>query len=335
MRLCRSIICSAASVILAAALPAMAQQAGKVHRVALIVSTTPIAEMQGAAPLHPITKGLLHELRALGFIEGRNLIFERRSAEGRLKRYPEIVDELVRIKTDVIVAGGSPVLVRQAKERAGTIPIVMISSARALELGVISSYSRPGGSVTGLTSDSGPENEAKRLQMLKEAIPTMSRVAYLAPKEVWDLPSSEAVRRAAHSLGIELLYAEHEAADIDATVAALARMRPDALFASLSGPTYAHRQQIVEYALRARLPAIYPYPDIAETGGLMAYGVSGSDQGRRAAHYVAKILKGAKPGDLPIEQPTSFELVINLKTARALGITIPQSVLLRADRVIE
>lgn len=318
-----------------AQLNANAQQAHKVRRVALIVTTTPVAEMAGPEPLHPLTRAFLHELRVLGYIEGRNLIFERRSAEGKPERYPEIAAELVRLKPDVIAAGGSAILIRRVKEGAGDIPIVMISSAQVVELGVVASLARPGGNVTGLVSDTGPENELKRLQLLKELIPTRSRVAYLVAGEFWDLPVAQAIRRGAPSLGVELLRAEHSPTDIDATLAALARQRPDALIASLSGPTYAHRRQIVEFALKTRLPAIYPYSDMAEMGGLMSYGVSGSDLGRRAAVYVAKILKGARPGDLPIEQVTRLELLVNTKTARAIGITIPQSVLLRADRVIE
>lgn len=321
--------------LFAAQLNANAQQAHKVFRVALIASTTPVAEMAGPEPLSPLTRAFLHELRVLGYIEGRNLIFERRSAEGRPERYSEIAAELVRLKTDVIVAGGGALFIRRVKESAGNIPIVMISVSQVVELGVVAGLARPGGNVTGVLSDTGPENELKRLQLLKELIPTRSRVAYLAPGPFWDLPIAQAIRRGAPSLGVELLHAEHSPTDIDATLAALARQRPDALIASLTASSYAHRREIVEFALKTRLPAIYPFSDMAEMGGLMSYGVSGSDLGRRAAVYVAKILKGARPGDLPIEQVTRLELLVNTKTARAIGITIPQSVLLRADRVIE
>ena len=314
---------------------AEAQQAEKVYRVALIVTTTQMADMAGPDPLHPVTRGFVHELRVLGYVEGQNLIFVRRSGEGHPERFPDIVAELVRMKMDVIVAGGSAILIRRVKEGAGNIPIVMLGIAQPMELGFIASLARPGGNVTGLSYDVDPETESKRLQLLKEAIPKLSRVAYLATKEDWSLPVGQAIRRAAPSLGIKLLYVEHIPADIDATLAALARQRPDALIASLSGPSYAQRQQIVQFALKARLPVSYPFIEAAEMGALMTYGVSLSNMAARAAHYVDKILKGAKPGDLPIEQPTKIELVINLKTARALGLTIPQTVLLRADRVIE
>jgi len=321
--------------LFAAQLNANAQQAHKLSRVALFASTTPLAEMAGPEPLNPTTRAFLHELRALGYVEGRNLILERRSAEGRPERFSEIAAELVRLKTDVILAGGGAIFIRQVKESAGSIPIVMISNSQVVDLGVVAGLARPGGNITGILSDTGPENELKRLQLLKELIPTRSRVAYLAPGQFWDLPIAQAIRRGAPSLGVELLHAQHSPTDIDATLVALARQRPDGLVASLTASTLAHRREIVEFALKTRLPAIYPYSDMAEIGGLMSYGVSGSDLGRHAAVYVAKILQGARPGDLPIEQATRFELLVNMKTARAIGITIPQSVLLRADRVIE
>ena len=319
----------------AAPLAAEAQQAEKVYRVALIVTTTPISDMAGSDPLHPVTRGFLHELRALGYVEGQNLIFERRSGEGHPERFATIVAELVRMKTDVIVAGGSSTLVRRVKEGAGNIPIVMLGIAQPMDLEFIASLARPGGNVTGLSYDVDPETESKRLQLLKEAIPKLSRVAYLATNEDWNLQVGRAIRGAAPSMGITLLHAEHTPADIDSTLAALARQHPDAIIASLSGPAYAQRQQIVRFALKAHLPVSYPFIEAAELGALMTYGVSLFDMAARAAHYVDKILKGAKPGDLPIEQPTKIELVINLRTARALGLTIPQSVLHRADRVIK
>ena len=321
--------------LLGAPLVAEAQPAEKEYRVALIVTTTRMAEMAGPDPPHPVTRGLVHELRALGYVEGRNLLFERRSGEGHPERFPAIVAELVRMKMDVIVAGGSSILVQRVKEGAGNIPIVMLGVAQPVELGFVTSLARPGGNVTGLSYDVDPETESKRLQLLKEAIPKLSRVAYLATKEDWNQQIGRAIRRAAPSLAIELLHAEHTPGDIDATLAALARQRPDALIASLSGPSYAQREQIVEFSLKARLPLSYPFLEAAEIGAFMTYGISLFDMARRAATYVDKILKGARPADLPVEQPTKFELVINLKTAKALGLTIPPSLRLRADQVIE
>jgi ABC-type uncharacterized transport system substrate-binding protein len=332
----RRIFLASLVAFLAVPLSTHAQQAGKVHHLAIIGSTMPVAEMAGPDPRNPILKAFMRELRTLGYVEGRNLVVARRSAEGKPERYPDIAAEVVRMKTDVIVAGGGTMLIRRLTEGVGNIPIVMIGgTGDPVELGLVASFARPGGNVTGLTAGSGPENEPKRLQLLKEAIPKLSRVAYLVTKEGWDLPIAQAIRRAAPSLGVKLLHAEHTPADIDATLEAVARLRADALFASASLETYAHRHQIVRFALKTRLPGIYPVLEMAETGGLMSYGVSASDLGRQAAHYVDKILKGARPGDLPIERPARFELVINLKTAKALGVTVPQSVLLRADRLIE
>ena len=316
-------------------LAARAEQTEKTYRVGYIVTTTPIGEMAGPDPVHPPTRGLLHELRALGYVEGRNLIFERRSGEGHPERFPGIVAELVRTKTDVIVLGGSSVIVRRAKEGAGNTPIVMLGVAQPMELGFIASLARPGGNVTGLSYDVDPETEAKRLQLLKEAVPTITRVAYLATKDDWSQPIGRAIRRAASSMAIELLHAEHVPSDLDGTLTALARMRPDAVIAALSGPAYAQRQQIVEFALKARLPLSFAFLEAAEIGALMTYGISLFDMARRAAHYVDKILKGANPGDLPIEQPADVKLAVNVRTARAIGITIPLPILLRADRLIQ
>jgi putative ABC transport system substrate-binding protein len=262
-------------------------------------------------------------------------VLERRSAEADPKRFAPILAELIALKTDVIVMAGHRVLNRLAKQTTKTVPIVIFAGSNPVETGLVASLARPGGNITGLTVDSGPENEAKRLELLKEALPAVTRVAYLGPTRSPETAHGKAVQAAAQSLNIDLVFVEHIASDLDATFAALGNARAHALFASLSAETYGQRQQIVDYALKAPLPGIFPYLIMAQMGGLMAYGVDVVDLGRRAAHYVDKILKGANPGDLPIERPTKFNLVINMKTAKALGITIPQSVLLRADRVIE
>jgi putative tryptophan/tyrosine transport system substrate-binding protein len=319
-----------------AAFTVQAQQPRKQHRVAILVGTTPIADMTGPEPTHPVTRAFLHELRVLGYIEGRNLILERWSAEGKPERYSQVAAEVVRLKPDVVAAGGSTILLRRLKEGAGDIPIVMIGTSDPVELGLVASLARPGGNITGVTSTASPEIEARRLQLLKEVLPKLSRVAYFATKEVWELnPVAQAIRRAAPLLGLELLHALHVPADIDASLAALARLRPDALVASNSGPTYGQYPQIVRFAVQTRLPGVYPFPEMAETGGLMSYGVSLAQVARQVAQYVDKILRGAKPGDLPVEHPTKYDLVINLKTAGALGLTIPRSMLLQAERVIE
>jgi len=324
-----------AGIFLAAPMSGYAQRAEKVHRVALILTLTPVAEMAGPEPAHPITRAFVREIRALGYVEGRNLVLERRSAEGKPGRYEGIVAELVGLKMDAIVTAGGGAPVRRAMEIAGTIPIVLLGASSPVKFGLAQSLARPGGNVTGLTFDTGPENEAKRLQLLKEVLPKVSRVSYLATKAVWEDVTGEAARRGAQALGIELVFAEHKPENLEETFATIARQNPDALFVASTAAMYAQRGQIVAFARKARLPDTYLFAEMPEAGGLMSYGVNAPDLGRRAAHYVDKILKGAKPADLPIEQPVKFELIINLMTARTLGITIPQSLLIRADRVIE
>jgi len=323
-----------AGALLAAPL-ARAQRAEKVHRVAWVLTTSPLSELTGPEPRHPITRAFVREMRALGYVEGSNIILDRRSAEGDPKRYAPILAGLIRSKADVIVLAGNTRLNRLAKEMIKTIPIVIFAMSQPVRRGLVASLARPGGNITGLTVHSGPENEAKRLQLLKEAIPGAARVTYLGPPGAWEDPVGLAVRQAAPRLGVRLLLAEHTPTDLGATFAAIDRQHPDALFASLSAQTFGQREQIIDYARKARLPGAYPYLVMANMGGLMAYGVDVVDLGSRAAHYVDKILKGAKPADMAIEQPTKFNLVLNIKTANALGITLPQSILLRADKVID
>jgi len=280
-------------------------------------------------------RGFVHELRALGYVEGQNLILERRSAGGKPESYPGIIAELVGLKTDVIVTAGGSGLLASAKNVWGAIPVVMFGSGDPVPYGLAESLAHPGGNLTGLLAVTGSENEAKRLQLLKEAIPTAMRVVYLSTKAVWEAPFSNAVREAAVSLGVEMLHAEHKPGDLKATFAAIEHMHPDAMFISLGTESFGQRRQIVEFTRKVRLPSSCPFAPMVVDGGLMSYSASISGLGQSAAHYVDKILKGAKPGDLPIERPTKLELVINMRTAKALGLTIPPSILLRADRVIE
>jgi len=331
-RISRALLAAGA---LGVALLAAAQDAQRPYRVAAILTTSPVAEMAGPDPDHPTIRGFVHELRALGYVEGRNLVLERRSAGGKPETYPGIIAELIRLRMDVIVTAGGGALFKRVKGVWDAVPVVMLGGDDPVPHGFASSLAHPGGNLTGLLVVSGPEHAAKRLQLLKEAIPTLSRVAYLSTRAVWELPISRAIREAAPSLGIELLLAEHRPVDLDATFAAIERMRPDALFVSVGAESFGQREQILRFAAQARLPGSYPFTPMAEGGGLMSYSVSVSGLGRRAAHYVDRILKGARPGDLPIEAPTTFELVVNLRTARALGLTIPQDLLLQADRVIE
>jgi len=319
--------------VLGAPIDTPAQQPGKVYRVGLILTTSPLSEMAGSNPVHPLIRAFLHALRSLGYVEGQNLVFERRSAEGKFERFAEIVAELVRLKTDVIVTATNP-LTQAAKQVTTAVPIVMAASVSPVEAGLVASLARPGRNITGLTANTGPEIEGKRLEVLMDALPRISRVAYLGMKTDWEGPSGESVKAAAKALNVTLLHAQHTPNEYAGAFALIARQRPDALLVASSPPAYAHRRPIVEFAVKNRLPSTYAYREFVDAGGLMSYGVSLPDLFRRAAGYVDKILKGAKPADLPIEQPTKFELVINLKTAKALGLTIPPSVLVRADEVI-
>jgi putative ABC transport system substrate-binding protein len=292
--------------------------------------------MAGPEPVNPGVRALVQDLRALGYVEGQNLILERRSAEGKFERFGDIVAELVRLKVDVIVTIGNP-MTRAAQAVTTTVPIVMAASTDPVGAGLIQSLARPGGNVTGLTYYVGPEIVAKRLQLLKEVLPGASRVAYLGMKgdNDWDGPRAKGMRAAAPLLGLTVVLAEHTPNDYTGAFTQITRDRPDALFVSGIAPQFANRRLIVDFATRSRLPSMHAFREDAELGALMSYGVNAIDLYRRAAVYVDKILKGARPADLPVEQPTKFELVINMRTAKALDLTIPHSLLLRADQVIE
>jgi putative tryptophan/tyrosine transport system substrate-binding protein len=331
----RTFLCGLTLGTLAAPLAAEVQ-AGKVYRVGLIFTTSPVSEMAGPEPIHPAARAFAQGLRALGYVEGQNLILERRSAEGRYERLGYIVAELVRLKADVIVTVGDP-MVHAAKAVTTTVPIVMANSRDPVGERFVQSLAQPGGNITGLTVASAPEIEAKRLELLRDALPGVSRVAFLGSKEdkEWGSSIGQSVRTAARILGVTLLLAEYRPHQYTTSFRLIRRARADALFVGSSPAGYADRGLIVDFATRTRLPSTFPYREAVELGGLMSYGASFADIFRRAAGYVDKILKGAKPADLPIEQPTKFELIINLKTAKALGLTIPQSLLLRADEVIQ
>ena len=334
----RGFMAMIAGGLLAAPLGAQAQQPGKVYRVGLIFNTTPVSELTGPEPVHPSTRVLLQGLRALGYVEGQNLILERRSAEGRFEQLGDKVAELVRLKADVIVTVGD-VMARAAKAVTTTVPIVMAVGFDPVGEGLVQSLARPGGNITGLTLMVGPELEAKRLELLKAMLPGVSRVAYLAltSKEFneWESLYGKSVRTAAQALGVTLVLAEFTTRQYTDAFTRISRARAEALFVSRNPWAYADRALIVDFATRTRLPSTFHIREAVELGGLMSYGVSLADNFRRAATFVDKILKGAKPGDLPVEQPTKFELVINLKTAKALGLTIPPSLLARADEVIQ
>lgn len=313
---------------------AHAQQPGTAYRVGLVFVASPIAQMAGRDPVHPSVRAFVRELRRLGYIEGENLVLERRSAEGRSDRIDSLVADLLRLNMDVIVAAGNDVP-RIAKRMTSTVPVVMASSRSPVEAGLVASLGRPEANVTGLSIDGGAQIEARRLELLRHALPRISRVAFLGTKRDWEEPLGQATRAAARILGVALVHAEVTLGQYENAFKALIGDRPDAVFVANSASNFAHRHRIADFALKSRLPAIHPFREIVEVGGLMSYGADVPDLYRRAAGYVDRILKGARPRDLPVEQPTKFDLVINLRTAALLGVTIPQSLLLQADELLQ
>ena len=314
-------------------LVARAQRVEKVHRVGLLFTTSPVSTMVGPNPTLPPARTFAHTLRDLGYVEGRNLILEWRSAEGRFERFPDIIRELVSLKVDVIVTVTTP-MTKVAKEVTQTVPIVMIS-VNPVEEGLIQSLARPGGNITGVTPNTGVETATKRVQLLKEILPGLSRVAMLQSQAENLREWEQIIKIIDRDLGVKMLFAEHTPSDYSGAFEFIVRERPDALYVVLSAANFANRRLIVEFAASNRIPAVYAARDYTVVGGLVSYGASNDDLWRRLAGYVDRVLKGAKPAELPVEQPTKFELVINLKTAKALGMTIPPSLLARADEVIE
>jgi len=313
----------------AAPVTVRAQQAGKVYRIGYL--STPTRES--------VERGLdafLRKLRELGWVEGQNIVIEYRWAEGNVERLPDLAAELVRRNVDVIVApAGSAALA--AKNATSSIPIVMIFPSDPVEIGLVASLRRPGGNITGTTFTPGPEIFGRQLQILKETIPRAARVAILSnPADPSFALQVREVEAAARTLRMRLQHVEAKGPEeFDSAFAAMVRERADALLVNGTSTFLAHRVRLAELAVKNRLPTMYSFRESVEAGGLMAYAVNMAAFVERAAVYVDKILKGAKPADLPVEQPTKFELTINLKTAKALGLTIPQSLLARADEVIQ
>jgi putative tryptophan/tyrosine transport system substrate-binding protein len=307
-----------------------AQQVAKVPRIGYL-------GLNRAASPH-LGEAFLQGLRDLGYVEGRNLVIEYRDAEGRFERLPALAAELVALKVDVIFAGGTPQALA-VKQATKTIPIVFASLSDPVSTGLVASLARPGGNVTGL-SDLTPELVGKCLEQLKQAVPGVSRAAVLwqpgAFGERTEKDMRKAAEVAARALGVRLQFVEARGPDdFDRAFSEMTRARAGALTVLPTAMFHSERRRLLDLAAKNRLPTVFPYRESVDAGGLMAYGPNVSDLFRRAATYVDKILKGAKPADLPVEQPTKFELVINLKAAKALGLTIPASVLVRADKVIE
>jgi putative ABC transport system substrate-binding protein len=330
----RAFIGTVACGLLAAPLAAEAQEPGKIARVGILAPTAPV-------PITPqpgfgITADLSRRLYELGWVEGKNLLVEPRFAEGSPDRLPGLAADLVRANVDVIVAI-SPPAIRAAKDATRVIPVVMaFSGIDPIKAGFVASLARPGGNVTGL-SILATDVTVKRLQVLKEALPRATRVTVLVnPRNPSTAEQLGALRAAAPALGLEVQPVQVERSGEYADVfAAIARTRADAIIVPSDPEFFRDRRGLVDLAAQRRTPASYEWREFVEIGGLMSYGSNLGDLAARVAVYVDKILRGAKPADLPVEQPTKFELAINLKTAKALGLTIPPSLLQRADQVIE
>jgi putative ABC transport system substrate-binding protein len=304
---------------------AAAQQTAKVPRIGYL----------GTVSSSPRIEAFRRGLRDLGYIEGKNIVIEWRFAQGKFDRFPGLATELMHLKVDVIVTAGPPAT-RAAKVATVTTPVVMAFDIDPVGSGFVTSLARPGGNITGFASLS-PEISGKQLELLKEIIPGLSRVAILGTSTIEG--NAQALREtefAAGASGVQLQYLElHSSKDIETAFRSASKGRADAVLVLTNPFTYSQRTEVAELAAKSRLLTIYPQSEYVEDGGLVTYGVSLTDLFRRAATYVDKILKGAKPADLPVEQPKKFEFVINLKAAKQIGLTIPPNVLARADKVIK
>jgi putative tryptophan/tyrosine transport system substrate-binding protein len=319
------------ALLLALCVSAEAQQPKKVPRIGYLASGDVATESTRS-------EAIRLALRELGYIEGQNIAIEYRYAVGKIDHFSKLAAELVRLKVDIIVVAGGTIYVQAAKNATKTIPIVMLGpGADPVEAGLIESLARPGGNITGLTQLTR-ELGGKRLELLKEAVPKVARVAvlYNPATSGGDLEVKENLPVAARALKLIIQPWEVRATDgFETVLAALNKQRPDGLYVSPGPLMRDNQKRIVGFALKSRLPSIYSNRQAVDAGGLMSYGADLADSYKRVAYYVDRILKGAKPADLPVEQPTKFELVINLKTAKQIGLTIPPNVLARADRVIK
>ena len=324
----RILICLLLPVFLVTVFSAEAQQPMKVSLIGRLSASSP-------SSISARTEAFRQGLRELGYIEGKNIVIEYRYAEGKPDRLPALAAELVRLKVDVIVTT-SPNATRSAKEATVTIPIVMAQDNDPVGSGHVASLARPGGNITGL-SNLAPELSGRRLELLKEIVPRLSRVAVFADSTVTGYGQMlREVELAAGALGVKLQYADILGPkDFQTAFRAAGKARAEGILFLVGGVLDSQRTQVVELVIKSRLPAIYNFAEFVEAGGLVSYATSFIDLHRRTATYVDKILKGAKPADLPVEQPKKFELIINLKAARQIGLTIPPNVLVRADRVIK
>jgi putative ABC transport system substrate-binding protein len=318
-----------ALALLAAPLAADAQRAGRTPRVGVLY----VGTLQG---VNRCDEGFRQGLAEIGYAEGKSIALEIRAAEGKFERLSELAAELIRLKVDVIFAPGT-MAAQSAKQAKSTTPIVFAAAGDPIGSGLIEGFGRPGGNLTGLSLTAGPEIGGKYLELLREAVPRVSRMAVIwNPDNPAHTPLVKEMEVAARALGVEIhLLAVGKADEFDGAFTAMLRGRVGALVILVDAVSLSHRVEIAELASKHRLPAMYGLREHVEAGGLMSYGVDLRSNCRRAATFVDKILKGAKPATLPVEQPTKFELVINLKTVRALGLTLPESLRLRVDDVIQ
>jgi len=316
------------SVLFALGFSADAQQPTTIPRIGFLITSSP-------SVIAPRMDAFRQGLRELGYVEGKNIVIERRHAEGKLDRLPTLAAELVRLNVDVIITSG-PTATRPAKGATSTIPIVMTFDDDPVGSGFVASLARPGGNITGL-STLAPEISGKQLELLKEIVPRLNRVAVIGTSTRQGTAQSlKELELAAGAFAVKVQYLDiPNPQDIETAFRAAGKERADALLVLQSPVFNAQREQIADLALKNRLPATYPRREFVEDGGLMSYGASISDLDRRAATYVDKILKGTKPADLPVEQPTKFEFIVNLRAAKQIGLTIPPNVLARADKVIK
>jgi putative tryptophan/tyrosine transport system substrate-binding protein len=320
---------------LAAAPRAMGQPAKKVHRVGFVATTSPLAEISGPDPANPFVHAFVRQLRDLGYTQGRNLALEMRTLEGKPDRLEAFVSDFVRLKTDVIFLPTTN-LVARAHKVAPTVPIVgLFSTSVLVKSGIVQSPGRPGGMVTGVSLDLDEQLEAKRLELLRVLAPRANRIAYLGLLEEWDRAAVRQMRIGAERQGLTIVHLDTGHTDFASAFSRLKHEGVDAFMVERSPRAYGRRQEIGLLAVASGLPGSCGASELVEEGCLMSYSNSIAEQGRQVAAYVDRILKGAKPGELPIEAPSRFDLVINARTAKALGIAIPQSLRLRADRVIE
>jgi len=331
----RTFLAGTGAVLLVAPVVVEAQPAGKVARIGLLSPGSPFDAGHNPSDLAVLFAALREGLRELGYVEGQNIRIESRWAEGNYDRLPGLAADLVRLKVDVIVTYGTPAS-QAAKRATGTIAIVMAAIIDPVASGLVTSIARPGGNVTGQSMMS-PDLVEKQLEILKEVVPKISRAALLHnPANPGNAPQVLHAQDAARALGVRLqLLGATGPSEIDSAFAAMTNEQAGAVIVLVDAMLQGNRARITDLAARHRLPAVYGLGEYAEAGGLLAYGPHRLDMFRHAATYVDKILKGAKPSDLPVEQPTKFELIVNLKTAKALGLTIPPSLLGRADEVIQ